>query len=159
MTEGKRDIIRQLLQEYDIQSAEDIQDVRKDLLGGITKEMMEAEMDEPLGYEKSERSDSDNYRNGYKSQRITGSYGSIDIQVPQDRESAFEPQVVKKRQKDISDIAQKMISMYYAKGMTTRQISDTLEDIYGFAAAEGFISDVTDKILSRIEDWQSRPAC
>lgn len=105
------------MQEYDIQSAEDIQDVRKDLLSGIPKEMMEAEMDEPLGYEKSERSDSDNYCNGYKSQRITGSYGSIAIQVYQDRESAFEPQVVKKRQKDISDIAQKMISMYYAKGM------------------------------------------
>ena len=68
----------------------------------------------------------------------------------------FEPQVVKKRQKDISDIDQKIISMY-AKGMTTRQISETIEDIYGFETSEGFISDVTDKILPRIEDWQNRP--
>lgn len=156
MTEGKRQIIQQLLQEYDIQSAEDIQDALKDLLGGTIKEMMEAEMDNHLGYEKSQRSDSDDARNGYKQKQVNSSYGSLTIDVPQDRKSTFEPQVVKKRQKDISDIEQKIISMY-AKGMTTRQISDTLMDIYGFEASEGFISDVTDKILPQIEDWQKRP--
>ena len=152
MTEGKRNIIQMLLQEYDIESAQDIQDAIKDLLGGTIKEMMEAEMDEHLGYSKSERSDSDDYRNGYKPKRVNSSYDSMEIKVPQDRKSTFEPQVVKKRQKDISDIDQTIISMY-AKGMTTRQISDTLEDIYGFEASEGFISDVTDKIMPQIEDW------
>ena len=156
MTEGKRDIIRLLLEEYDIETAEDIQDALKDLLGGTIKEMMEAEMDDHLGYQKSERSDSDNYRNGYKSKQVNSSYGTMTIDVPQDRKSTFEPQVVKKRQKDISEIDQKIISMY-AKGMTTRQISDTLMDIYGFEASEGFISDVTDKIMPQIEDWQNRP--
>ena len=156
MTEGKRNIIQQLLREYDIETAEDIQDALKDLLGGTIKEMMEAEMDDHLGYQKSERSDSDDYRNGYKSKRVNSSYGSMDIDVPQDRKSTFEPQIVKKRQKDISDIDQKIISMY-AKGMTTRQISETIEDIYGFETSEGFISDVTDKILPQIEDWQNRP--
>lgn len=99
MTEGKRNIIQQLLQEYDIETAEDIQDALKDLLGGTIKEMMEAEMDDHLGYQKSERSDSDDYRNGYKSKRVNSSYGSMDIDVPQDRKSTFEPQIVKKRQK------------------------------------------------------------
>ena len=80
----------------------------------------------------------------------------MDIDVPQDRKSTFEPQIVKKRQKDISDIDQKIISMY-AKGMTTRRISETIEDIYGFETSEGFISDVTDKILPQIEYWQNRP--
>lgn len=156
MTEGKRNIIHQLLEEYDIQTAEDIQEALKDLLGGTIKEMMEAEMDNHLGYEKSERSDSDDYRNGYKTKRVNSSYGSMEIEVPQDRKSTFEPQIVKKRQKDISDIDQKIIAMY-AKGMTTRQISETIEDIYGFETSEGFISDVTDKILPQIEDWQNRP--
>ena len=156
MTEGKRNIIQQLLQEYDIETAEDIQDALKDLLGGTIKEMMEAEMDNHLGYSKSERSDNDDYRNGYKSKRVNSSYGAMEIDVPQDRKSTFEPQVVKKRQKDISDIDQKIISMY-AKGMTTRQISETIEDIYGFETSEGFISDVTDKIMPQIEDWQNRP--
>ena len=156
MTEGKRNIIHQLLEEYDIQTAEDIQDALKDLLGGTIKEMMESEMDEHLDYEKSQRSDGDDYRNGYKEKQVNSSYGSMKIEVPQDRKSTFEPQIVKKRQKDISDIDQKIISMY-AKGMTTRQISDTIEDIYGFETSEGFISDVTDKILPQIEDWQNRP--
>ena len=95
-----------------------------------------------------------NHKN--KSKRITTSYGGMEIEVPQDRKSTFEPKVVKKRQKDISEIDQKIISMY-AKGMTTRQISDTLMDIYGFEASEGFISDVTDKLLPQIEEWQKRP--
>ena len=74
MTEGKRNIIQQLLQEYDIETAEDIQDALKDLLGGTIKEMMEAEMDEHLGYGKSERSDSDDYRNGYKTKLFENKY-------------------------------------------------------------------------------------
>lgn len=100
MTEGKRNIIRQLLEEYDIETAEDIQDALKDLLGGTIKEMMEAEMDDHLGYEKSQRSDNDDYRNGYKRKQVNSRYGSMEIEVPQDRKSTFEPQVVKKRQKD-----------------------------------------------------------
>ena len=159
MTDGKRAIIQQLLQEYDIETAEDIQDALKDLLGGTIKEMMEAEMDEHLGYGRSERidrSEQSDYRNGTKRKQVNTSYGSMTIDVPQDRNSTFEPQVVKKRQKDISGIDQKIISMY-AKGMTTRQISDTLMDIYGFEASEGFISDVTDKLLPQIEEWQNRP--
>ena len=73
MTEGKRNIIQGLLQEYDIQSAEDIQDALKDLLSGTMHEMLEAEMDDHLGYEKSERSDSDDYRNGYKQKQVNSS--------------------------------------------------------------------------------------
>ena len=111
MTEGKRNIIQGLLQEYDIETAEDIQEALKDLLGSTIKEMMETEMNDHLGYSKSERSNSDDYRNGYKTKQVNSSYGSMEIEVPQDRKSTYEPQVVKKRQKDISDIDQKIISM------------------------------------------------
>lgn len=156
MTDGKRQIIQQLLSEYEIETAEDIQEALKDLLGGTIKEMMEAEMEHHLGYKKSERSQNSDSRNGYKKKKVNSSYGSFSIDVPQDRDSTFEPQVVKKRQKDISDIDGKIISMY-AKGMTTRQISATIQDIYGFDVSEGFISDVTDKIIPEIQDWQSRP--
>jgi transposase-like protein len=97
MTDGKRNIIRQLLEEYDIESALDIQEALKDLLGGTIKEMMDIEMDDHLGYSKSERSDNDDYRNGYKSKQINSSYGSMKIDVPQDQKSTFDPQVVKKR--------------------------------------------------------------
>ena len=156
MTEEKRNIIQGLLQEYDIETADDIQDALKDLLSGTLKEMMETEMDDHLGYEKYERSDEKNYRNGTKSKRVRSKYGEFEVDVPQDRNSSFDPKVLPKRQKDISAIDDKIISMY-AKGMTTRQISETIEDIYGFEVSEGMVSDITDKLLPQIEEWQNRP--
>lgn len=156
LSEGKQNIITALLEEYDIQSADDIQDALKDLLGGTIQSMLEAEMDNHLGYEPYERTSNSNARNGRKSKTIRSKYGAMDIQVPQDRESSFEPKVVQKRQKDISHIDDKIISMY-AKGLSTRQISEQIEDIYGFDVSEGMISDVTNKLLPEIEDWQHRP--
>lgn len=156
MTEGKRNIIQGLLQEYDIETADDIQDALKDLLSGTLREMMEVEMDDHLGYDKYERSDEPNYRNGSKSKRVRSKYGEFEVDVPQDRNSTFDPQVLPKRKKDISSIDDKIISMY-AKGMTTRQISETIEDIYGFEVSEGMVSDITDKLLPQIEEWQNRP--
>lgn len=156
MTEGKRNIIQGLLEEYDIKTAEDIQDALKDLLSGTLKEMIEVEMDEHLGYDKYERSKKDNYRNGTKSKRVRSKYGEFEVNVPQDRNSTFTPKILPKRQKDISSIDDKIISMY-AKGMTTRQISETIEDIYGFEVSEGMVSDITDKLLPQIEEWQNRP--
>ena len=150
LTEVKRNLIAGLLSEYDIQAA------LKDLLGSTIQEMMEAEMDEHLGYDKYERSAVSNYRNGTKTKHVRSKYGEFDIDVPQDRQSTFEPKIVQKRQKDISAIDDKIISMY-AKGMTTRQISDTIEDIYGFEVSEGMVSDITDKLLPEIENWQNRP--
>lgn len=156
MTEGKRNIIQGLLQEYDIETADDIQDALKDLLSGTLKEMMETEMDNHLGYDRYERSEESNYRNGTKSKRVRSKYGEFEVDVPQDRNSSFDPKVLPKRQKDISSIDDKIISMY-AKGMTTRQISETIEDIYGFEVSEGMVSDITDKLLPQIEEWQNRP--
>lgn len=156
MSPDKKNLIASLIDMYDIQTADDIQDALKDLLGGTIKEMMESEMDEHLGYEAYERSENSNYRNGYKTKKLRSKYGEVDLSVPQDRESTFEPKIVPKRQKDISAIDDKIISMY-AKGMTTRQISETIEDIYGFEVSEGMVSDITDRLLPEIEDWQRRP--
>ena len=156
LNERKRNIISSLLEEYDIETADDIQEALKDLLGGTIKSMLESEMDEHLGYKNYERNDNNNYRNGTKKKTLRSNYGEFEIDVPQDRQSSFEPEVVKKRQKDISNIDQKIISLY-AKGMTTRQIAEQMEEIYGFECSESFISNVTDKIIAEIEDWQKRP--
>ena len=156
MTEGKRNIIQGLLQEYDIETAADIQDALKDLLSGTLKELMETEMDDHLGYDRYERSDKKNYRNGTKQKRVRSKYGEFEVDVPQDRNSSFDSKILPKRQKDISAIDDKIISMY-AKGMTTRQISETIEDIYGFEVSEGMVSNITDKLLPQIEEWQNRP--
>ena len=89
LSEGKKNIIADLIREYDIQSAEDIQDALKDLLGGTLESMLQAEMDQHLGYDEYERSDNTNSRNGLKSKKVRSKYGEMDINVPQDRESSF----------------------------------------------------------------------
>ena len=107
-SEGKKNIIAGLLAEYDIQSAEDIQEALKDLLGGTIQKMMEAELSGQLGYAPHERSGSDNARNGTKPKMLRSQYGEIPISVPQDRNSEFEPKIVPKRKKDISSIEKSM---------------------------------------------------
>ena len=82
MSEGKKNIIAALIQEYDIKSAQDIQDALKDLLGGTIQSMLEAEMDQHLGYEPYERTDNTNSRNGKKQKLIRSSYGEMEIDVP-----------------------------------------------------------------------------
>lgn len=106
--------------------------------GGTIEAMLEAEMDEHLGYEPYERTDSTDSRNGKKSKTIRSNYGEMDIKVPQDRESTFKPKVIQKHKKDISAIEGKIIAMY-AKGLTTRQISGQIDDIYGFEVSEGMV--------------------
>lgn len=154
--ESKQEIIKDLIQAYDIKEAKDLQNALKDLLGSTLESMLESEMNEHLGYEKYETSDNPNSRNGHKPKKVRSTLGEFEVSVPQDRDSSFEPQVVKKREKDISEIENKIISMY-ALGMTTRQISDQIEEIYGFKASASLISDITDKILPEIEEWQNRP--
>ena len=156
MSEGKKNIIAGLIQEYNIKSAEDIQEALKDLLGGTIQEMMEAELDEHLGYDEYERSDNPDYRNGVKHKKLRSSYGEIPIDVPQDRDGDFEPQIVQKRKKDISAIEQKIIAMS-AKGMTTSDIEAHIKDIYGLECSDTTISRITDKILPVVREWQSRP--
>lgn len=101
-------------------------------------------------------------RNVYKPKPMTEGKRNIiqgmlgGTELPQDRQSTFEPSIVPKRKKDISGIEDKIISMY-AKGMTTTQISEMVEDIYGFEISEGMVSDITDKLLTQIEEWQNRP--
>jgi transposase-like protein len=158
LSEGKKNIITALIQEYDIQNAQDIQEALKDLLGGTLKEMLEAEMTNHLGYKEYERSENKNSRNDIKTKRVRSKCGEFEIDTPQDRDSSFEPKLVNKKKKDIYGIEDKIIAMY-ARGLSTRQISEQIEDIYGFDVSEGFVSDVTDRLLPQIEEWQQRPLC
>ena len=119
-----KELISKLIDEFDPKSVKDIEDMFKDMLFQMLQEMLEGELDDHLSYEKYEHSGASgsNSRNGHSSKRVTASFGDMDIDVPRDRNSTFEPQIVKKHQRDISDIEGKVISMY-ANGMTTRDIS------------------------------------
>ena len=149
-------IAKMLIEEYKPQSAQDIQEVLKELLGDTMEELLKAELDEHLDYEYGEKPLSLNTRNGSSKKTVKSSYGNIDLNIPRDREGSFEPQALKKYEKDISNIENQIISMY-AKGMTTRDISSHIKDIYGFGISETMVSKITNKILPTIEEWQNRP--
>lgn len=149
-------IARMLIEEYQPQSAEDIQEAIKDLLGDTLETMLKNELDEHLDYEYGDTPLSLNTRNGFSKKTVKSSSGEIELDIPRDRDGSFEPQVLKKYQKDISNIENQIISMY-AKGMTTRDISSHIKEIYGFGLSEGMVSKITNKILPTIEEWQNRP--
>jgi len=130
----------------------------KGLFAGTLEKMLEAELDEHLGYEKNSvaGNGSGNSRNGHGHKTIRSEWGEAEIEVPRDRNGSYEPQAVEKRQTRTDDIEQRIISMY-AKGMSTRDIEDHLRDIYGIEASSSLISRITDKIMPAVTEWQNRP--
>ena len=158
LTPEKKEMLRSLRESYDPQSAEDVQAMLRDLLGDMLQEMLEAEMDDHLGYSKYDykNKETDDSRNGYSPKTVVSSVGEIDLDIPRDRKAKFEPQIVQKHQTDISNIEDQVLSMY-AKGMTTRDISTHLHDVYGVDASAEMISHMTDRILPIAKEWQNRP--
>ena len=152
------EIAKLILEQYQPESKEDVQDALKDIFGPMFEAMLQGEMDNHLGYEANDHGSkrTDNRRNGYSKKAVKTSYGEIPVSVPRDRESTFEPQVIPKRVKDISGIEDKVLSMY-AKGMSQRDIADTIEDIYGFEMSHETISNITDRVMEQVYEWQNRP--
>lgn len=163
MTKPKRnpiskEIANQIIENYDIENAQDIDEALKDIFGPIFEAMLQGEMNNHLGYQSNSKDfkNTENRRNGYGKKTLKTTKGNIEIEVPRDRDSSFEPQLIKKRQTDISDMESKVIAMY-ARGMSQRDISKTIEDIYGFSVSAEMISDITDVVLEELEQWQTRP--
>ena len=141
-----KQLVKDFLEVYDPKTAGDITSGLKDLLGPVIQDMMEAEFEGHMGYDKNshEEKDTDNRRNGSYPKTLKSTFGEFDIDVPRDRDASFNPDVIPKGQRDISGIEEKIIAMY-GKGMSQRDISDTVQDIYGFSASHELISNVTDK--------------
>jgi transposase-like protein len=163
MARKKRDaqklaLAQAILKEYKPQSVEDVNEALKDIFGPLFESMLQGEMNHHLGYENNDKGPkkTDNRRNGYGSKTVKTTHGEIDIVVPRDRDGSFEPQLIQKRQKDVSAIEGKVLAMY-ARGMSQRDISSTIEDIYGFSVSHELISDITDTILPELEEWRNRP--
>ncbi|QYG32801.1 IS256 family transposase [Mammaliicoccus sciuri] len=147
-----------MIAEYAPESVEDMENALKDVFGPMFEAMLQGEMNNHLGYSSNDKSDkiTENRRNGYGNKTLNTTKGNIEINVPRDRDASFEPQLIKKRQRDVSEIEDKVISMY-AKGMSQRDISSTIEDIYGFSVSHEMISDITDAVIPEMEEWQTRP--
>ena len=142
--QARRAKIRELLQESNISSMEDIQNLFKETIAEFMENGLDAELDDELGYSKYDykNKETENSRNGHSSKTLRTSFGDVEVAVPRDRKGEFDPQLLKRNQTSISqDIEEKILSMY-AKGMTTGDIETHIRDIYGI--------EVSDTTVSRI---------
>ena len=151
-------IAKMILEAYKPGSREEVQDAIKDVFGPIFEAMLQGEMEGHLGYASNDHGskETDNRRNGYIDKSVRTSYGEVPVSVPRDRDGTFEPQIIPKRSRDVSGIEDKVLAMY-AKGMSQRDIAQTVKDIYGFEISHETISTITDKVLEQVTDWQNRP--
>ena len=151
------EIFKTLIEDYNIKDTNDIKDMLKDLLSGTIQTMLEAEIENELGYAKHSMKDkaTSNARNGHSKKTVRSEYGNLDLDIPRDRNAEFEPQIIPKYQREITGIEGQILSLY-AKGMSNRDIEDHLNNLYGIDVSSSMISKITDKIIPEIREWQSR---
>ena len=157
-SETGRMIAKAILEQYRPTNQEEMQDALKDIFGPMFEAMLQGEMDDHLGYESNDRGakDTENRRNGYTEKTVKSTMGDIDIRTPRDRDGSFDPRLIPKRSKDVSGIEDKVLAMY-ARGMSQRDIAETIEEIYGFEISHETISRITDRVIDTAKEWQNRP--
>ena len=150
--------LKQWIKENNMKSVEDVQSALRELFAETLQEVLEAELETSLGYAKHDvkNKQTTNSRNGYSKKTVRSEYGDIELKVPRDRDGEFEPMIVKKHQSNVTGIEDQIIAMY-AKGVSTRDIQDHLQQLYGIEVSPAFISNVTNKIVPLIKEWQNRP--
>ena len=152
-----KEIFKALIEDYGIKDTNDIKDMLKDLMSGTIQTMLEAEIEHELGYAKNSISEKNtsNSRNGYSKKTVRSEYGNINLDIPRNKNAEFEPQIIPKYQREITGIEGQILSLY-AKGMSSRDIEEHLNNLYGIDVSPSMISKITDKIIPEIREWQSR---
>lgn len=153
-----REIMKEFIKENNIVTVEDAQKAVKELFADTLQGLLEAEMDHNLGYEKNDGASKDttNQRNGHSKKTVCSDFGELELDIPRDREGKFDPVIVKKHQKNITGIEDQILALY-AKGVSTREIQDHLQNLYGIEVSAALISNITNKIVPLIKEWQNRP--
>ena len=155
-TNGKK-ILRLLQENYELNTAQDLSSALKNMFKDALQEMMNAEFDNSMGYSKyDKKTDKTNYRNGSTKKNLKSEFGEFEFETPRDRNGEFEPKIVPKNTRDVSGIEDKIISLY-ARGLTTREINEQIQDLYGIEVSATMVSNITDQIIPEIKEWQERP--
>jgi transposase-like protein len=148
--------LKKQLASGEITSLDDITAEFKNILKEVIQTASQEELTSHLGYDKHKESDTPNYRNGYNEKTIKSKYGQFDVSIPRDRDSSFEPQLIKKREV-LLDGSEDMILSLYTKGMSVRDIQLHLDDLYGYELSTQTISNITEKVIKKANEWQNRP--
>ena len=158
MSNMSKELLRKYIKEQNFTSPNEILNDLKDMFKDVLQESLEAEMDEALGYEKydSISKSIDNSRNGYSKKTLKTELRPVEIDIPRDRNGEFEPRIIPKHQRSVNGIDEKILGLY-ATGMTTRDISEQVKELYGVDVSAETVSNITNKILPLVAEWQSRP--
>jgi transposase-like protein len=152
-----KEILKLIQENYDVQTAQDLSSALKDMFKGALQEMMNAEFDSSMGYSKyDKKTEKTNYRNGSTKKNLKSEFGEFEFETPRDRNGEFEPKIVPKNTRDVSGIEDKIISLY-GRGLTTREINEQIQDLYGIEVSATMVSNITDQIIPEIKEWQERP--
>ena len=151
------ELVQEIIKNGNIKTVFDVEDKLKKSFGKIIQGMLEAEMTDHLGYEKYKYTEEnkENYRNGSSKKKVKSNLGEIQLNIPRDRKGEFEPSIVQKHSRDISNIENQIINLY-SMGNSTREISNFIEEIYGFGVSAEMVSSITAKIIPEMEEWKSR---
>lgn len=141
-----------------LKTEKDLSDFSRQLKKMTVEAALGAEMEDHLGYAKHspEGHHTGNSRNGYSGKTLKGNHGEVAIDVPRDRNGSFEPQLVRKGQTRLTEFDDQILALY-AKGMTNRDIVASFKEMYGADVSAALISQVTNAVLEKVHEWQSRP--
>lgn len=158
MSKVSKELLRDYVNAQNFSSPDDILNAMKEMFRDVLQEVLEAEMDSHLGYDKNDLSQKNtlNRRNGYSSKTIKSELGPVKIDIPRDRNGEFEPKIVPKYQRNINGIEEKVTALY-AAGMTTRDISEQIKNLYDVELSAEMVSNITNRILPIVTEWQNRP--
>ncbi|MEL7568842.1 MAG: IS256 family transposase [Clostridiaceae bacterium] len=158
MSNMSKELLREYIKEQNFTNANDILNALKEMFRDVLQESLEAEMDEALGYGKYDSTEktSNNSRNGYSKKTVKTELGPVEVNIPRDRNGNFEPKIVPKYQRNVNGIEDKILSLY-ATGMTTRDISEQIKGLYGVDISAETVSNITNRILPLVSEWQNRP--
>ena len=158
-----KEVIKELIREQKFSNTTEVMNAIKEMFRDVLEEIMEAELESELGYEKQERRPEDvsngiakNYRNGYSKKKVKTQLGEVEITIPRDRNGKFEPQIIGKYSRNADGMEEKILSLY-AAGMSTRDISEQIKNLYDVEISSELVSKISEKVMPQLTEWQNRP--
>ena len=163
MEKAPAELMKEYVNSQKFTSTTEIMEAMKTMFGDVLQQVMEAELDTKLGYEKSERTSNDdesrlskNYRNGHSKKTVKTQLGEVTINVPRDRNGEYEPSIIGKYNRNADGMEEKILSLYSC-GMSQRDISEQIKNLYDVEISPELVSKISEKIMPEVTAWQNRP--
>ncbi|MBR4962261.1 MAG: IS256 family transposase [Clostridia bacterium] len=163
MEKASKELLKDYVNSQHFTSTTDILNSMKELFSDVLQQVMEAELEETLGYEKSSRASENtesgkgkNYRNGYSKKTVKTQLGEVDVKIPRDRNGAYEPKIIGKYSRNADGMEEKILALY-ACGMSQRDISEQIKNLYDVEISDGLVSKIVEKVTPEVNAWQNRP--